>query len=463
MSQVARYASSRMLSQVPYGSQALTLAKGVQRYGPAALRNAKAAFSQLKKVANSRAIAAKSGPNFGRRKIPSRPVTVRPQRLTGVRAVKRRARKAKTNVYETRGNSIIHEVYGNTSDANCVYVGATSIVPTDVLKCVTAALIRALFKKGGVILNDPNRPLYEYIYGAHNSGAMSTHYYYQSINLIYEEYDNTTGLYTGQNIAKTILNSDTLKTLSEWAGFAAAFVATSSLAPNFENRRYLRLQWGFAPDTGGGTQTAQGDFPMVKASLNLQDCTIHLKGNVSLKIQNRSVNEAGDEDANDVDNVPIEGRQYDFSSACPRPATQEGNLDRIPQQTGVLLARAVDMSTSGFKAPPPPKFFVNCTRSQKVISPAGEMLTSHLSSIDNIKDFNKFLYRYASISQTGPSVTRHMGIGKHRMFAFEKVMRTASSELISVFYEASVKTQCYITEKSRSTAITDLYTDAFSL
>jgi len=451
-----------------YGGKALSIARALRRNGPAVVEAYRAGRGVLQ-VNRTRyrrpgqRDAVSRPANGGSARVPGARVGVphglRKQRLVGVRRLKK-ANKAVTNKFETLGSVLTHEVYGSVTDTNCVYLGAATLVPDDVLKVVSQSLIRALFKKGGVIIRDPNRPLLEYIYGVKSAPGYAASPY-QSINLIYEKYNQTSGVFTSEIINYFILSTDTLKTLSEQSVFLDVYKQISATVGNYENNRLLRIQWGYSPDNG--TSTILYTFPFVKAAIDLQLLSVHLHGSCTMKMQNRSVTAGGDNDADNVDNVPIQGRQYDFNTANCVPATQEVNISQLNCSSGMNLARSVDMSTVGFKYPPAPKFFTNCVRSQTVRAAAGEMLYATNTSMNHVKDFNQFLRKLSNISTSNPTHTKHLQMGKQRLYAFEKMMRTASNENISLFYEASIRTSSFVSEGHQTTAITDFSTTETSL
>jgi len=138
--------------------------------------------------------------------------------------------------------------------------------------------------------------------------------------------------------------------------------------------------------------------------------------------------------------------------------TQEPVLNATPVATGVLLCRAAQLSTDGFKVPPPPKYFKNCSGSKNIVMTAGQMTTYRVNHSTSVKGWNAFLlnlsYHSTSINSTTGS-TRHTHLGKMSLIALEKMMRTASTESVSLFYEASQFIASFITEKSKSYIITD--------
>lgn len=355
--------------------------------------------------------------------------------------------------FELRGASKTKEIYGSITDPNCVYLGVASMNPVDMLQVAWMGVLRRLFFKGGVNIPDVNRPLNEYIYAAYMLAGSQGNA--SSINLIYQEYNATTGLYNTSPISVLIDPTDTLLTLASDAAFITAFQAVSATTGNFENRQYLRVNWGYA---ALDISAPSASYPIVLASVDLNDLTIFSTGQAHVKIQNRSVNRAGEDDADAIDNVPVHGKCYDLNDIYPITNTQEAALNITPVATGVLLCRAAQCSTDGFKVPPPAKYFKNCSGSKNIVMTAGQMTTYRVNHSTTVKGWNAFLlnlsYHSSSINSTTGG-TRHTHLGKMSLVSLEKMMRTASTENVSLFYEASQFIASYCVEKSKSYIITD--------
>jgi len=363
----------------------------------------------------------------------------------------------------TTGSSLTREVYGNVADTDCVYLGISSVPADDGIPLIIQAIYRKLFKKGGVDIPDPNRPLLEYLYlGTSTFSAIE--YYKDSITLVYQKYDAATGLfYAANTISINIAETDTLASLCANAAMLAEFQKVSSGQGGDANTVLVRMTWGYTPDNGD--IVAPGKFPTVKASLDLQRCKFHLRGVSEIKFQNRTVSVAGENDAESIDNVPIKGKYYFLKNPYPLTSTQEVKMQGPDLASGVMLARATDMSTDGFKVPPPSGYFTNCEKSGSVQVGPGEIKTVKVMSYNETLGCTKFLQKFNYYGQGSPTpyVSRNQGVGKMIIFAFEKLMRTASSESVKVFYESSQKIACFVTEHPTTHILTNFESTSKSL
>lgn len=357
--------------------------------------------------------------------------------------------------FSTLGASRTREVFGNLTDASCCYAGFSSLVPSDVLIVSWAGVLRSLLRKAKIVIPDMNRPLKEYLYALTPGIYTNFDLFRAYINVIFQEYNATTGVYNDAPISVEILSTHTLLSLASEAAFQNAFNVVSSITGNFENRRYIRVNLAFLPADEGAIIT--NNYPLVLASLDLDDCTIHLGTSAKVAIQNRSVNREGEDDVEAIDAVPVMGKYYDLSNIYPVTNTQEATLNGLRVDTGVLLTRSSEMSTDGFKLPPPSGYFKNCIKSGSLQFTPGTIMKFTVCHNTSVKGWNKFLLSYSrqstSIASTG--VTRHTNLGKMRLVALEKAMRTTSAQPISLFYESQIKMASYSISQTHSSMITD--------
>lgn len=166
--------------------------------------------------------------------------------------------------------------------------------------------------------------------------------------------------------------------------------------------------------------------------INLIQMQVHLNIKSNMKIQNRSINSAGNDQVDDVDNCPVHGKSFLFN----------GNVIRSNMYTLGPLASASEVDgfiTSTFvDEPPPMSSFNNAVKQGKIKLDPGEIKTSSLS----ITHKGKFPELYRKFSQqvdvlaTDDNINR---FGKMRVFAVEKMINTSPALNISVAYEIDTK------------------------
>jgi len=157
----------------------------------------------------------------------------------------------------------------------------------------------------------------------------------------------------------------------------------------------------------------------------------------TLKIQNRSVEVAGD-DEDDVDNVPLYGRTY------------EGNGSGMDSRNPRVLAAAVDFyshkstgminvipgsSDMSLREPPLPNNFVGVKDSQKFSLSPGKIKTSILETHIKGTSLHRLMRTLYDPTNSG-DVYRNTTYGSYRVMGYEKVILAEASKLTtSIAYE----------------------------
>jgi len=178
--------------------------------------------------------------------------------------------------------------------------------------------------------------------------------------------------------------------------------------------------------------------PSILFERNLDRCRIHYHTKSNMKIQNRTVNTAGNDESDDVDNVPLYGKQYessknyflhntiryvsDINGIYGQIAT--GELLKPPQLTAVKSAYAI----AGVHLDP------------------GQIKTSVLTWTKSflINDLMRSLFIRGL--ETGNAYA--LSVGKSRWFLLEKMLQSvATTDVngIKVAYEVDTKFAAYVT------------------
>jgi len=314
------------------------------------------------------------------------------------RKVKRKGpqnRMLKMGVYTSQERSF------TTATEDCQYIGHASMPYLYFRKTLVLALVKALFiKMGSPPENLSASPLLT------QTGEKIRIFYRGDLDSAETFFDTTTVAKTYEVIADDIITN--MFSLSEQAEFTA-------------------IQYVVVPGTSHYSTH-------IYSLLNSQ---IKWWCDSEMKFQNRSVNETGDEDSLDVDNVPLVGKQYEgtgtgstFSSPDAPPM--------FADQYGVIN---IEATTNAQKEPPFGQLFKDCKASAKVRLAPGEIKTSKLTSAGNM-GFNR-MYRSFQIA-TGKTKSK-TNMGKFRFFALEKLLGGTSSLEILTAVEVSHSLGCSIT------------------
>jgi len=179
------------------------------------------------------------------------------------------------------------------------------------------------------------------------------------------------------------------------------------------------------------------------ASIGLDQLMLHFDIKSSLKIQNRSINTAGNDQEDDVDNVPLYGKSIGGSGTgviarfpnSISPANVVGNINN-----GVISQVNLDDNA---KEPLSGYFFPKSSLQGKVHLDPGILKTSVLTTRRNIS--LKYLVRLFNTGATSPQPLT--SFGKYRFFQLEKMIDTGITINLLVAYEHNISMSCYATTK----------------
>jgi hypothetical protein len=185
---------------------------------------------------------------------------------------------------------------------------------------------------------------------------------------------------------------------------------------------------------------------------NLKRSSISYYIKSSMKIQNRTINSAGNDETDDVDNVPVYGKVYDGT----------GNYFLVNDTyyvPSVTLQANYFMNgydaTSPLAEPPNLSMMQRCKAVGKAHLDPGQIKTSVLTDRGNI-NINKL----NSIIGTSESTTNTLPLGKFRVFLFEKMIQavaTTDTTALKIAYEVDFKSG-FIFNLAKHTPTTALVT-----
>jgi len=174
--------------------------------------------------------------------------------------------------------------------------------------------------------------------------------------------------------------------------------------------RFIQLRYD---PNGSGSQWR-------RVQIDCENLKVRIESKSALKIQNRSINSVGNDEEDDVDNVPLYGRSY---SGKGTGTTIIGGGEQPPSgqslfgdaSTGMILLDG----TANLREPMLPYAAIDAKRSAKAKLDPADIKTSVLTDKFTI-GVNKLLTLMGNVSGTNPKSR----IGKFRVFAFEKMIET---------------------------------------
>lgn len=292
----------------------------------------------------------------------------------------------------SQGVEIINEWGKVVDDENCQYIGHITHPQQTVIKTMWCAIAKKLMLKAGSQFSNLTQPL-----NIEDGDILSV--------LYTQDVTNTS---IQQNF--TLVSTDNILTLG--ANLAGGNYYSSGLAT--QQDVHFKAVTFFPRTVGEGTYRT-----LSQASIQLDQAYMSLDVKSSLKMQNRTVTTAADNEADDVDNCPLYGKVY----AGPGTGAQLNSNTSTTKflwgnfETGLIQTGADD--DNDLQEPPPPFQFNEVKKYDKISVSPGEIKTSVLSYKKTMlfNSLNSMLVRY----QTGITSVKRK-IGKFRIYALEKVL-----------------------------------------
>lgn len=360
------------------------------------------------------------------------------------------------------GYHITKEDHGVVSDSDCVYIYHSNYRRYEISKVLTGALLRKLFRKGGMEIDNlqTELPLYDI---ANSDGFRITFTLKNPIDQTYASNDYIT---VNNESFDRIVTEMCVAGGGRIGDYMQNFMANSTFAELYKFCLYISDRNGL--DT---------NWRLI-SELNLENEKVELVLSSKLVVQNRTKGSgAPAEDANieRVDNQPVKGMIYEFGNADPRlksSAIIGGGVDNNEDfliNTGSLVGirtfGGTQMVGPGggqyMREPPAPKLWKNIAKVSKVKLEPGEMksTTVYNNYSNNLQVILRKLR--AQLFGTGPG---NMGIGyrgitscSSQIIAMEEVLRTPGDNLILSQWENEFKCGAYcITKKKFGVLTTDM-------
>lgn len=183
--------------------------------------------------------------------------------------------------------------------------------------------------------------------------------------------------------------------------------------------------------------------------MNLQGSMLHFTSKAALKVQNRTIEATGDNEADDVNNVPLTGKTYEGTGGGTTHIASRIPL-AIESNYGVafLSDKTAVSSSSGPwpMEPPKPAEVMNCKKSGKIRLDPGKIKTSVLTTKETMS-LDRFFY-YTSNEGLNPATQKpYTNLGKWRALGFERMIaKTPGATLpdtLSLSFEQQLSIECY--------------------
>lgn len=306
-----------------------------------------------------------------------------------------------------------------------VYVAQSTAPPQFMLQCMVAALIKKLFALNGIQIK------------SFESVLLQGQQYPMQIKLDYKLLDG--GVVTSQTFA--ISTTDTLNNIR-----GAIYLFLLGRVGDLAIDQYLRIT--LLDDYTGWVGAAR----VLRASIDLSTASFRFDCKSILKIQNRTINSTGNDQDNDVDNVPLYGKYFDYNTNGTifrdynQPSIASPSQVTTTPFYGVLSTAAPDTTlTSMYKEVPLQSQFVGCKKSGKSHLDPGEIKTSVVTDSFNIS----FVKLVKTLTVKGTALVANentqVWLGKSRLFSWERMIQPAANSAInqySIAYEHQLNVGC---------------------
>lgn len=340
------------------------------------------------------------------------------------------------------------EQYGSINDPDCTHITHSTGNVVETMRTIAAALIRKVMTKAGFKVTNPH-----VVVNATGDSLITDNA--EGIKFVYmtrEQGTATIGNYEFVIPAASVLS---------FGGILDSFGVTmsNSMIENFRDNAGQHLPYRLS--------VYKADYNVavthwrLAAELALEDVHIELGIQSTLTVQNRTkaaLNADGaDQTSLDrIDVQPLKGYIYDFNHADPR-VKHQGNaiptaggfsnqVFNLIGEPGLNLIRGASFTPA--QEPVVPKYFQNCSKNVQVVMQPGEM--KKLSFVFMYKGTigNYFKSHRPTKWITIGADTFYTGLkGKSQMISLEELMRTPSTNLVTLAYEREMKIGCFAVEK----------------
>lgn len=208
--------------------------------------------------------------------------------------------------------------------------------------------------------------------------------------------------------------------------------ATQAVTLQFTNQ-VVFVDFNFIPEPGGRLSYAR---------LHLLTAKLAIESKSSFKIQNRSVNEEGDINKNDVDNVPLYGKTYGGMGTGTQYVTSgAGKRPFICHNLHGVIAKLAGTDDT-LKEPPIPHHFSDVKKVSKNMLDPGQMKTSVLYYKSSVSFSRLLSFLYGDVHNPDFKKTE---LGKFVFFGLERMIHSKLAvEPMQVAYEHNLELSAYV-------------------
>jgi len=323
--------------------------------------------------------------------------------------------KKSENYFSRYGATDTLEVSGSITDPDCVYVGHSSFSAVRLFETCMVAMYRKLYIAAiGYDVSSIDQVI------PYKNGNSDGH----SITVFYRDSAGVMG-----SVFQAVPVGTSLKGLTNTAFSFSDTIWKAAI----NDRVIVRVT------------ISDNDTNLVRATIDVTRLKFTYQFKSELKMQNVTIPTTEDNEADDVNNVPLVGRSYEFNNWAPRTnasnanavGSSSGNVDffsLVSEFDGVTLVRAAQMPQA-LKEPPAAAAFSNCAKSMKVRLQPGDIKSDWLIGGGSVSFQN--LVNGLDFSASVPQNNRRVRIGKHAMIAVEKLIGLAGTLPIKIIYEVN--------------------------
>jgi len=343
------------------------------------------------------------------------------------------------------GYHVTEEVYGKTSDPDCLYLTHSTYVIDKLRRVIMGALFRKLYKLAGVTVDDARASL------PNTAPEDAAHW-----RIVYQ-YRNPQTFAIGQDVYNMPAGAHTVYDLCD------QFTAMRTGMEQYLSHQNANIPYGlylYAQDRSNfydlGTDNNEVLIEYrVAAHIPLLTQTFIIKSISEMTIQNITAGALapeGDKNIERVDNQPLSGKLVTFKGGNPRvrqavqnAAYSNARLNVIREQGyGVLKASEYPASLV-LQEPPHDKAWSNSSHSNKIFLNPGQSKKTKVSHVYKFS-FNGKGLRIKCDQLGGVSPNREIvqAPGACQMFILEETLRTAKINQISIAWEKQTTMACLI-------------------
>lgn len=352
--------------------------------------------------------------------------------------VTRKGRSTGFDSYNVRGVVSTDEIIGSVTDQDCVYLANEVFNSRDLIYYLAAAMLRKLIEMGGGRVTGNNEACFSPLSGA----AESANYHIRHVKV-----NAVTGSVTSNDYS---------------------FSATTEFQDIVEHFRNEFEQYcsGFGELANGNTDEPVrlilfhgniSEAQDIRAQMYFNETFVDCKGLCQMKVQNRTKATGGSEDAENINNNPLQGYSYLFQGV-PKPKGNQflvggtnGSMFAFERMPYVKAVSSFGANVAGLnvnmKEPPNPKLFWNCSKASRIRLEPGAIKSFYCGqtlSGNILKILKKIRLQ---LDATGGFST--YSYFKVQMIALEDVINANAAETISIQYEVERKigVKCYTKQK----------------